>query len=124
MYINKAIIYGNITNTPELRALPSGQKTTSFSVATNRVYKGKDDEKREEVTYHNVVAFGKQAETIAQYMKKGSSIMIEGRITTRSWDGQDGKKNYRTEVIAETVQFGTKKTVEDNKEVSSEDIPF
>ena len=57
-------------------------------------------------------------------MKKGSSIMIEGRITTRSWDGQDGKKNYRTEVIAETVQFGTKKTVEDNKEVSSEDIPF
>ena len=124
MYINKAIIYGNITNTPELRALPSGQKTTSFSVATNRVYKGKDEEKREEVTYHNVVAFGKQAETIAQYMKKGSSIMIEGRITTRSWDGQDGKKNYRTEVIAETVQFGPKKTVEDTEEVSSEDIPF
>ena len=54
MYINKAIIYGNITNTPELRALPSGQKTTSFSVATNRVYKGKDEEKREEVTYRNL----------------------------------------------------------------------
>ena len=109
MNLNKAIIIGNITRDPELRALPSGGKVCSFSVATNRVWKDKAGARQEQVEYHNVVAFGRQAETISQYMKKGSSIMVEGRIQTRSWqDKNSGEKKYRTEIIAERTQFGPK----------------
>jgi single-strand DNA-binding protein len=105
MNINKAMIYGNLTRDPEMRALPSGGSVCSFSIATNRVYKKADGSKAEEVSYHNVVVFGRQAETSAQYLKKGSSAYIEGRLQTRSWD-KDGQKQYRTEIVAETVQFG------------------
>ena len=105
MNINKAMIYGNLTRDPEVRALPSGGSVCSFSIATNRVYKKADGSKAEEVSYHNVVVFGRQAETSAQYLKKGSSAYIEGRLQTRSWD-KDGQKQYRTEIVAETVQFG------------------
>src|SRR3989344_4967165 len=109
MNLNKAIIIGNITRDPELRALPSGGKVCSFSVATNRVWKDKAGARQEQVEYHNVVAFGRQAETISQYMKKGSSIMVEGRIQTRSWqDKNSGEKKYRTEIIADRTQFGPK----------------
>lgn len=107
MYLNKAIIVGNLTRDPEKRALPSGMTVTSFSVATNRVWM-KDGAKQEATEYHNIVVFGRQAETSAQYLKKGQNVMIEGRIQTRSWDGQDGKKNYRTEIVADRVQFGAK----------------
>lgn len=106
MYLNKAIVYGNLTRDPELKALPSGIQVTSFSVATNRVYKDKNGAKQENTDYHNIVLFGRQAETAAQYLRKGSSVLIEGRMQTRSWDGQDGKKQYRTEIIAESMQFG------------------
>ncbi len=106
MYLNKAIIIGNLTRDPELKALPSGIKVASFGVATNRTWKGQDGQKKEEVQFHNIVVFGRQAETVAQYMKKGNSLLVEGRIQTRSWDGQDGKKNYRTEIVADRVQFG------------------
>ncbi len=108
MYLNKVFIIGNITKDPELKALPSGMQVASFSVATNRVWKDQAGQKQEAADFHNIVAFGKQAETIGQYMKKGSTIMVEGRIQTRSWDGPDGKKNYRTEIIAEKFQFGPK----------------
>jgi single-strand DNA-binding protein len=108
MYINKVIIYGNVTRDPELKALPSGSKVANFSVATNRTLKDQAGKKQEAVEYHNVVFFGKQAEVIAQYIHKGSGLYIEGRLSTRSWDGQDGKKNYRTEVIGDTFQFGPK----------------
>ena len=110
MYLNKAIIIGNLTRDPEMKALPSGMTVTSFSVATNRVWKDKSGAKQEAADYHNVVVFGRQAETSAQYLKKGSNVLIEGRMQTRSWDGADGKKNYRTEVIADTVQFGSRPT--------------
>ena len=106
MYLNKAIIIGNLTRDPELKALPSGMQVTSFSVATNRVWKDKNGSKQENTDYHNIVVFGRQAETSAQYLKKGASVLVEGRIQTRSWDGADGKKNYRTEIVADTVQFG------------------
>ncbi len=106
MYLNKAMLYGNLTRDPELKALPSGIKVTTFSLATNRAYKDKDGRKQESVEYHNLVAFGKQAELIAQYLKKGRSVFVEGRIQTRSWDGQDGKKNYRTEIVVDNFQFG------------------
>ncbi|MDO8728773.1 MAG: single-stranded DNA-binding protein [bacterium] len=109
MYINKAIIYGNLTRDPELKSLPSGSTVVNFSVATNHTWKDKNGQKQESVEYHNVVAFGRTAETVNQYMKKGSGIYIEGRIQTRSWDSGDGKKNYRTEIIADRVQFGPKK---------------
>jgi single-strand DNA-binding protein len=105
MNINKAMIYGNLTRDPEVRALPSGGSVCSFSIATNRVYKKADGSKAEEVSYHNVVVFGRQAETSGQYLKKGSSAYVEGRLQTRSWD-KDGQKQYRTEIVAETVQFG------------------
>jgi single-strand DNA-binding protein len=105
MYLNKAMIYGNLTRDPEMRALPSGGNVTSFSVATNRVYKKADGTRAEEVSYHNIVVFGRTAETTSQYLKKGSPVYVEGRIQTRSWD-KDGVKQYRTEIVGETVQFG------------------
>lgn len=110
MYINKAIIYGNLTRDPELKSLPSGSTVVNFSVATNHTWKDKNGERQESVEYHNVVAFGRTAETINTYMKKGSGIYVEGRIQTRSWEGAtDSKKNYRTEIIADKVQFGPKR---------------
>ena len=107
MYLNKATIIGNLTRDPELRALPSGAQVCSFGVATNRVWKNKDGAKQEAVEFHNIVVFGRQAETAAQYLKKGQSVLIEGRIQTRSWE-KDGAKQYRTEIVADRVQFGPK----------------
>lgn len=107
MYFNKAIVIGNLTRDPEMRALPSGIQVTSFSLATNRVWKDKNGAKQESVDYHNVVVFGRQAETAAQYLKKGASVMVEGRMQTRSWDDKgSGEKKYRTEIVADRVQFG------------------
>lgn len=106
MYLNKAIVYGNLTRDPEVRALPSGIQVCSFSVATNRVYKDKNGAKQEQADFHNIVVFGRQAETAGQYLKKGSSVLVEGRMQTRSWDDKDGQKKYRTEIVADRVQFG------------------
>ena len=109
MFLNRAILIGNLTRDPELRSLPSGVKVCSFSLATNRVWKDKNGARQESADYHNVVVFGRQAETVAQYMKKGSSILVEGRMQTRSWDDKNtGEKKYRTDVIADRTQFGPK----------------
>ncbi len=105
MYLNKAFLYGNLTRDPEVRALPSGQQVASFSIATNRTFKNKEGQQQDQTEYHNVVAFGRQAEVIGQYMKKGRPIFVEGRIQTRSWEA-DGKKNYRTEIVIDNFQFG------------------
>ena len=99
------MVYGNLTRDPELRSLPSGIQVCSFSLATNRVYKDRDGNKQEQADYHNVVVFGRQAETSAQYLKKGAGAFVEGRLQTRSWD-KDGVKQYRTEIVADRVQFG------------------
>jgi len=108
MYLNKVFIIGNLTRDPELKAIPSGMKVCSFSVATNRVWKDKNGARQEAADYHNIVVFGRQAETVAQYMKKGSQVMVEGRMQTRSWDdAATNTKKYRTEVIADRVQFGS-----------------
>ena len=106
MFYNRAIIIGNVTRDPEIKALPSGAKVTSLSLATNRVWKDAAGAKKEQTDFHNIVVFGRQAETVAQYIKKGSMLMVEGRIQTRSWEDKDGKKNYRTEIVADRVQFG------------------
>jgi single-strand DNA-binding protein len=106
MYLNKAIVIGNLTRDPESKALPSGIQVTTFSLATNRVWKDKNGAKQESVDFHNIVVFGRQAETVAQYLKKGSSALVEGRMQTRSWDAPDGTKRYRTEIVADRIQFG------------------
>lgn len=146
MYINKAILYGNLTRDPELKALPSGSQVCEFAVATNRVWKDKNGAKQESTDYHNVVVFGRQGELIKQYLHKGSGVFLEGRIQTRSWDAQDGTKRYRTEIVADRIQFGPKsgtsyqggqqssepQTEKDaapsieypEEEINSEDIPF
>lgn len=107
MYLNKAFLYGNLTRDPEIRALPSGQQVASFAIATNRTYKDRDGNKKEASEFHNVVAFGRLADLIGQYMKKGRPIFVEGRIQTRSWDDKNsGEKKYRTEIVVENFQFG------------------
>lgn len=107
MYLNKVFLYGNLTRDPEVRALPSGQQVASFALATNRTYTDKSGAKQESTEFHNIVAFGRQAEVIAQYLKKGRPIFVEGRIQTRSWDDKSsGEKKYRTEVVIENFQFG------------------
>ena len=109
MYLNKALLYGNLTRDPELRSLPSGMNVGNFSIATNRVYRDREGKKQEQTDFHNVVVFGRQADTVAQYLKKGSGVFIEGRMQTRSWDDKtSGEKKYRTEVVADRVQFGPK----------------
>ena len=107
MYINKALVYGNLTRDPELRSLPSGTQVASFGLATNRVYKDKDGNKKEQADFHNIVLFGKLGELAAQYLKKGSPVYIEGRMQTRSWEA-DGQKKYRTEIVGDVMQFGPK----------------
>lgn len=107
MNINKAMVYGNLTRDPEMKALPSGMNVCSFSLATNRIYNDRDGKRQESVDYHNIVVFGKQAENCAKYLSKGNSAYVEGRMQTRSWE-KDGQKQYRTEVVADRVQFGPK----------------
>lgn len=105
MYLNKAILYGNLTRDPEVKALPSGQPVASFGIATNRTWKDKDGSQKEQTEFHNCVAFGRIAEVIGQYLKKGRPIYVEGRIQTRSWE-HEGRKNYKTEIVVESFQFG------------------
>jgi single-strand DNA-binding protein len=108
MYLNKVLLIGNLTRDPEVKALPSGTSVSSFSVATNRVWKDKNGQRKEEAQFHNVVVFGRQAEIVGQYLKRGASVLVEGRLQNRSWDAQDGTKRYRTEIVADRVQFGPK----------------
>ena len=106
MYFNRAIVIGNLTRDPELRSLPSGVQVATLGIATNRVWKDKNGVKQESADFHNVVVFGRQAETTAQYLRKGSNVLVEGRMQTRSWEGADGQKKYRTEIVADRIQFG------------------
>jgi single-strand DNA-binding protein len=109
MNLNKAILIGNLTRDPESRTLPSGQAVSNFGLATNRVwFDANTKEKKQQVEFHNIVAFGKLAEICNQYLKKGTLAMIEGRIQTRSWQDQSGVTKYRTEVVAEKMQMGPK----------------
>ena len=110
MNLNKVFILGNLTRDPELRSIPAGVKVCTLGVATNRVWKDKSGARQEDTQFHNIVVFGTQAENVAQYLRKGNSALVEGRMQTRSWDNQEGKKQYRTEVVAERVQFGPKFT--------------
>lgn len=100
--LNRAQVIGNITRDPELRYTPNGQAVTSFSVATNRRWKNQaSGEFQESTEYHDVVAWGKAAEFVANYLKKGNKIYVDGRLQTRSWETPDGVKQRRTEIVAE-----------------------
>ncbi|HEY1041225.1 MAG TPA: single-stranded DNA-binding protein [Candidatus Paceibacterota bacterium] len=109
MYLNKIYILGNLTQNPELKTLPTGNKVCTFSVATNRTWKdAATGQKKDAVEFHSIVTYGRQAEICGQYLQKGSQLLVEGRVQTRSWDDTDGKKRYRTEVIAENIQLGNR----------------
>jgi len=116
MAFNKAILVGNLTKDPELKYIPSGQAVANFTLAVNRKYSGKDGEKKEEVAFIRIIAWAKLAEICNEYLKKGSPVLVEGRIQTRSWDGPDGQKRYSTEVLAENVQFLGQKSGGQNPE--------
>ena len=103
-YLNKVMIIGNVGRDPEMRYTPSGNAVTSFSVAVNRQWNGQDGPHKE-TEWFNVVTWNKLAEACSQILTKGQKVYVEGRLQTRSWDGQDGQKHYRTEVVAGTVQF-------------------
>jgi single-strand DNA-binding protein len=103
--VNKAILIGNLGKDPELRYTPGGQPTANFSLATTDRWTDKNGQKQERTEWHNIVAWGKLAELVNQYLKKGRSAYVEGRIATRSWDDRDGNKKYRTEIIANQIQF-------------------
>jgi single-strand DNA-binding protein len=134
MNFNKVILIGRITKDPELRNLPNGTAVTKFGLATNHVFKNKAGEKVETAQFHNCVAFGRTAETISQYVKKGQEICVEGRIDYKSWDKKDGTgKAYATEIIVENMQMGQKarekdglepKTQERPEAIGREDIPI
>ena len=102
---NRVLLIGNLTRDPELRYIPSGTAVTTFTLAVNRTYKTPSGEKKEDVSFIRVVVWGKMGEVCAEYLKKGSSAFVEGRLQSRSWDAPDGQKRSITEVNALNVQF-------------------
>jgi single-strand DNA-binding protein len=98
--LNKVLIIGQLGRDPEMRYTPSGRPVTSFSVATTRSWTSGDGDRREETEWFNVVAWGNLAEICKQHLRRGQSVYIEGRLQTRSWDDQEGKKHFRTELVA------------------------
>ncbi len=114
MYLNKAMIAGNLTRDPELKSLPNGTPVCNMSVATNSSYKKADGIKIDKVEYHSVIVFGKVAENCGKYLKKGQSVLVEGSLQTRTWEKDDGSKAYKTEILAQGVQFGSRKNAQDD----------
>ena len=100
MSLNKCMIIGNLGRDPEMRYTPSGQAVTQFTVATNRRWRDQQDEWQEETEWFRVVVWGQQAERVAERLRKGNKVYIEGRIQTRQWEDQSGQKRYTTELIA------------------------
>ncbi len=103
--LNKVILLGNLTRDPELRYAPNGTPIARFGLAVNQQRSGQNEERREEVCFVDIVAFGRQAETASEYLSKGRAALVEGRLQWRSWEGQDGQKRSKHEVIAERIQF-------------------
>jgi single-strand DNA-binding protein len=113
MNLNKVIIAGNLTRSPELRYTTNGTPVATFGIATNRTWNDERGDRQEEVEFHNITVFGKQAETAAEFLRRGQLALIEGRLRTSSWESE-GVKRYRTEIVAERIQFGPKRQGEAN----------
>lgn len=141
MNLNKVFLMGNLTFDPEIRTTPSGKMVCSFRIATNRIWIDKQTgEKKQRTEYHRIVTWGRLAEIASQYLKKGRLVFVEGRITTRTWQDQNGAKKTRTEIIAERLQLGPKPTtheveniptieeeipiIEEEENINDEEIPF
>jgi len=135
MNFNKVILIGRLTRDPEAKNLPSGQSVVNFGMATSRFFTDKSGQKQQQAEFHNIVLFGKLADIASQYLKKGSLVLIEGRLQTRAWEDSAGNKKTRTEIIGESLQLGPRSTEnknsnlsekfpEKNKVVQSEDIPI
>ncbi len=103
--LNKVFLLGNLTRDPELRHTAQGSSVINFSVAVNRAYKGNDGELKKEVSYFNIVVWGKMGGNCAKYLTKGRPVLVEGRLQNRSWDAEDGTKRYATDIVADNVQF-------------------
>ena len=102
---NQAIVMGNLTRDPELRTTPSGQSVATFAVATNRSWNDPSGERKDSVEYHDIVAWGKLGELASNYLSKGRKVLVVGRLQTRNWEGQDGAKRQRTEIVANDINF-------------------
>ncbi len=145
MNLNKVFLLGRLTRDPEVKTTPNGQMVCTFGLATNRVWKNQDKEKQEQTEFHNIVLWQRLAEIASQYLQKGSLVLIEGRLQTRSWEDQSGTKKYKTEIVAENIQMGPKQAGasqqasnpqkedkkeeipvidEDEEEINVNDIPF
>jgi len=108
MNLNKVILIGRLAADPESRTIPSGQSVTTIRLATSRVWNNQSGEKQEQTEFHTIIAWGKLAEITSRYLRKGQLAMFEGRLQNRSWEGQDGVKRYKTEIVAENMQMGPK----------------
>ena len=103
MDLNKVMLIGRLTRDPESRTTPQGHSVANFSIATSRVWKDSQGAQQDSTEYHNIVAWRRLAEICAQYLTKGRQVYVEGHLQTRSWEGNDGKKNYRTEIVADNM---------------------
>ena len=129
MNLNKVFLIGRLTKDPEMRTTPTGQSVCGFGLATNRVYTDSSGQKQEKTEYHNIVLWRRLAEIASKYLSKGSLVLIEGRIETRSWQDSAGNKRYRTEITGEALQLGPRaagKVVpqEPKSEGAQEEIPI
>jgi len=146
MNLNKVIIVGNAVDAPEMRTTQSGQQVANLRVATNRMWKDAQGQRQKSSEFHGVVLWGRLAEIASQYLQKGSLVLIEGRLQTRSWEDSSGQKKYRTEIVAEAMQLGPRLTsgqptqesslteasegkeeipvIEENEDIDVKDIPF
>jgi single-strand DNA-binding protein len=132
--LNKVMIIGNLGGDPEMRFTPSGNPVTTFSVATNRVFNSADGERKEETEWFSVVTWSRLAENCNRFLTKGQRIYVEGRLHTRSWDGQDGQKHSKVEVIANNVIFLDRKAAgispeekgeeAESGDIEPQDLPF
>ncbi len=121
MNLNQAIIAGRVTQTPEIKSIQSGMTVAKFSLAVNRHWTDQNTkEKREAVEFINITFWGRTAEIIGQYVKKGQSLLVTGRIETQTWEGDDGKKNYRTHVVGDVLQMGPQAGDAENKRTGEE----
>lgn len=121
--VNKAILIGHLGSDPEIRYTPSGRAVTNFRIATNEVWRDKDGQQQERTEWHNIVLWDKQAEISAEFLKKGSQVYIEGRLQTRTWEGQDGVQRRTTEIVAQRMQMLDKKGAEAGGPLPAEEPP-